>query len=127
MVTACHPVEPEKFFLNHRFGEKCYKQLPVHVKGQVVFVVSNEHEIKLQLREGICSWKPPHNKHGDTPEIGANKFAAERILFTGKKLPDVEDEWIKLAINRLQRKQRDEITQRVQTLLNNGHPTQTNT
>uniref|UniRef100_A0A0N4UTI0 CFAP221 n=1 Tax=Enterobius vermicularis TaxID=51028 RepID=A0A0N4UTI0_ENTVE len=110
LVTACHPVKPEKFYINHQVDGKCYKQLPVQVKGQVVFVVPSTHDINLQLPEVSYPWKPPHKKHLSTPEIGANKFTAEHALFTGNNLPDLEHEWIKLAIDRMQRKGLDEIT-----------------
>ena len=92
--------------MNHQVDGKCYKQLPVQVKGQVVSVVPSTHDINLKSPEVSCPWKPPHKKHVSTPEIGARKFAAEHALFTGNKLAGVEQKWMKLAIESMQRKKK---------------------
>ena len=106
LVTAGYPVEPEKSFLNHQVEEKCYEYLSVQVKGQVVFIAPNTHNVKLHSREVSCPWKPPRNNHEITAGLGLNKFSTERTLFTGNKLPDIEDEWIKLAIDHAKKRAR---------------------
>ncbi|VDD96776.1 unnamed protein product [Enterobius vermicularis] len=103
LVAACHPVKPEKLFLYHQVEEECYEYLPVQVKEQVVFIAPNTHDVKLHSRAVNCPLKPLRNNHEIIAGLGLNNFLTKRTLFTGIKLPDIGDEWIKLAIDRKQR------------------------